>query len=400
MEGVEDGDSDFGSLGDAVVEVPPLQAAEPTDPLGPDAEPVNMDSLSPPKPVVLDSGGKAKTGAGKIPGSWNYTPNECVAVAWAALAASELGTTDMEGLYGRVRDFYLPKATELARTGGWTDALSRASKKRKITPQMSFDCRRSYPQGMWNKATELRREVQMSIYPVYCAVTRENRSGWTQEDFIRETKIRYYRACKKMKPDEPLIGGVPIDWTTGAWEVFLRFGAVGSDDAWFKTETSPRTATAGASGSTHVNPVSREDVKNAKKEFAKARKKVTKATPSTTGEAKNGKVEGEVEEEVHSPVRDPLVNLVQGMQDKIVTAMDKNTDKLHDLVERITKDMEATQAINVAKLASKEKELASKGVDNRINALKTLLSIYPQGSQEWSNALVELEALANIPPRN
>jgi hypothetical protein len=52
-------------------------------------------------------------------------------VAWAALAASELGITDMEGLHGRVMDFYLPKALGIARTGGWTDALSRASKKRK-----------------------------------------------------------------------------------------------------------------------------------------------------------------------------------------------------------------------------------------------------------------------------
>ena len=77
-----------------------------------------------------------------------------------------------------------------------------------------------------------------------------------------------------MKSDEPLIGGVPSEWTTGAWEEFLRFGVVGSDEAWFKTETSPRMATPGASGSTRVNPVSREDVKNAKKEFAQARKKV------------------------------------------------------------------------------------------------------------------------------
>ncbi len=61
MEGAEDGDSDFGSLGDAVVEVSPLQPAEPTDPLGPDAGAVDIDSLSSPKLVVLDSGGKAKT---------------------------------------------------------------------------------------------------------------------------------------------------------------------------------------------------------------------------------------------------------------------------------------------------------------------------------------------------
>ena len=129
---------------------------------------------------------------------------------------------------------------------------------------------------MWNKALELRREVQMHIYPVYFAVGRENQSGWTLEDFIRETRIRYYMACMKLSNDDPLFGGVPRDWTTGAWEVFLRFGAVGSDEPWFKTEAAPRTAMLGASGSTRVNPISLADVRNAKREFALERKKVKK----------------------------------------------------------------------------------------------------------------------------
>ena len=261
--------------------------------------------------------------------------------------------------------------------------------------QMSFDCRRSYPQGMWNTATELRREVQMNIYPMFCDVKRENQSGWTLEDFTRETKIRYYRMCKKMKTDEPLTGGVPSDWTTEAWQVFLRFGAVGSDEAWFKTETSPRTATPGASWSTRVNPISRADVRNAKKEFALERKKGKKPTSERNCEVKGGTVDSIVEDEgeVRSPVKDPLVDLVQEMQDKIVNALDKNNEMLHDLVDRMSKDTEATQAMNVAKLAIK-------GGDNRINALKTLLSVYLPGSQKWKNALLEVESLANIPPRN
>jgi hypothetical protein len=60
MEGVEDGDSDFGSLPEAV-EVPSLQPPEPTDPLGPDAGEGYNDSISPPKPLALDSGVKTKT---------------------------------------------------------------------------------------------------------------------------------------------------------------------------------------------------------------------------------------------------------------------------------------------------------------------------------------------------
>ncbi len=95
--------------------------------------------------------------------------------------------------------------------------------------------------------------------------------------------------------------------------------------------------------------------------------------------------------EATSPVQhDPLVKIVQVMQDKIGGAMEKNNERLHDLVDRMTKDMEATQALNVAKLANKDK-------DSRINALKTLLSIYPHGSVEWKNALQELEAYASIP---
>ncbi len=84
-------------------------------------------------------------------------------MAWAALAASEQGVTDMEGLHVRIRDFYLPKASELNRIGAWTDSLSRASKKRKIAPRMSYDSRRNNPSAMWNKAIELRKDVQMTI---------------------------------------------------------------------------------------------------------------------------------------------------------------------------------------------------------------------------------------------
>ena len=378
--------------------------------MGPDAEELDCAPPSPPKPLELDSGGKVKAGgAGKVSGSWNYTHAECVAVAWAAISASELGITDMEGLYGRLRDYYLPKATELARIGGWTDALSRASKKRKITPQLSFEHRRSNPAGMWNKATELRREVQMTIYPIWCAVKKKNQSGWTLEDFIRETKIRYCRMCKKLSPTDPLFGGVPSDWTTGAWEVFMRFGAVGSDEPWFKTETAPRTGTPGASGSTRVNPVSRVDVKNAKREFAQARKKGKKPMSEANQSLKSGTVDLTLEDdgEVRSPMKDPLVHLVEGMHEKIVSAMDRNTDTLNNIVDRLTKEMEATQSMNVAKLVNKEKELmhkekelASKGVDHRIIVLQTLLSVYPQGSQEWRNAVMELEAMASIPPKN
>ena len=69
MEGVEDEDFDFGSPVEAP-DVPPVQDAEPTDPLGPDDAGDGDDSLSPPKHVTLDgSGGKTKLeGAGKLAG--------------------------------------------------------------------------------------------------------------------------------------------------------------------------------------------------------------------------------------------------------------------------------------------------------------------------------------------
>ena len=82
---------------------------------------------------------------------------------------------------------------------------------------------------------------------------------------------------------------------------------------------APRTP-HGASGtldSVRDNPVSRVEMKRAKKELAKERKK------SKTGDTKTGTVDlttGD-EEEVHSPMKDTLVNLVQGMQDNIVGEM-------------------------------------------------------------------------------
>ncbi len=131
MEGVEDEDCHLDYFSEPP-EVPPLQDAEATDPMGPDAGEFGRDSLSLAKPIELGSGGKAKPGARKVAVTWNYTHIECVAVAWDGPGASELGTTEMEGLYGRIRDLYLPKATELARTGAWTDNLSRASKKERL----------------------------------------------------------------------------------------------------------------------------------------------------------------------------------------------------------------------------------------------------------------------------
>ena len=89
MEGSADNDYDFGASAhppqDPPVQPPP---PEPVDPLGPDAE--DDDDLSPAKPVELDGGHKCKVGAGKPTGTWNYTPIECVDVAWAALAASAI----------------------------------------------------------------------------------------------------------------------------------------------------------------------------------------------------------------------------------------------------------------------------------------------------------------------
>ena len=92
--------------------------------------------------------------------------------------------------------------------------------------------------------------------------------------------------------------------------MFLRFGAVGSDEPWFKTEAAPRTATLGASGSTRVIPISRADVKSAKKEFALERKKGKKPMSKRTGEVKSATVDLTVEDEgeVRSPVKDPLTS--------------------------------------------------------------------------------------------
>jgi hypothetical protein len=198
---------------------------------------------------------------------------------------------------------------------------------------------------MWNKIFELRREVQMNIYPIYCIVRRDNQSGWTLEDFLRETKIRYYGKCKKLSCDDPLIGGVPSDWTSGAWEVFFRFGAVGSDEPWFKTEAAARTPTTRTSRSIRDIPFNRVDLKNARRGFAQERKKgIMPMSEARTNdvETRPSDLTWEDEGKAKSPMKDPPVKLVQGMQDNIVGVMEKNIESLHDLVDPMSKDMEAT----------------------------------------------------------
>ncbi len=65
-------------------------------------------------------------------------------------------------------------------------------------------------------------------------------------------------------------------------------------------------------------------------------------------------------------------------------------------MDRISKDMEANHVVNAAKLANKHRELASKDDNRRINALKALIGIYPEGPIAWKSAVAELMAIANI----
>ena len=86
--------------------------------------------------------------------------------------------------------FYGGKAKELARGDTWKSPLSIASKGRHITPEESVILRASNPEGLWKKAFELRREIQMHLAPRYAAVVEEGHSGWGKVEFVAATKKR------------------------------------------------------------------------------------------------------------------------------------------------------------------------------------------------------------------
>ena len=183
--------------------VTPCQPMQPSEPLGsgpadtedPDAEPPGgQDTPAASDPVEPLSAGNA---AGKQKktrrqeGSWNYTVAECVATVWAALTASEKGETDQQRLNSRVGEYYGEKVKELARAGFWKAPWTLASRGRVISTEKSISCRRQNPQGLWNKATDLRKDVQMHIAPKYAAVVEEGHSGWGLPEFLSATKRRY-----------------------------------------------------------------------------------------------------------------------------------------------------------------------------------------------------------------
>ena len=123
-------------------------------------------------------------------GTWNYTSAECVAAVWAAIASSESGETHQARLNERMATFYRSKTLELARMGVWKSPLSLASRGRHITVEESVSLRASYPEGIWKKAGELRREVQMYLAPKYAVVVEEGHSGWGMSEFVEATKKR------------------------------------------------------------------------------------------------------------------------------------------------------------------------------------------------------------------
>ena len=194
------------SSSDVEALVTPSQPIQPSHPLGsgpaltagPEAEPPGgqdtpgasdpVEQLAPGSPCNV---AKKPKKTRRQEGTWNYTTAECVAVVWAAIAASEKGETHEQRLNSRIGEIYEQKVKELARSGFWKAPHTLASKGRLISTEESIACRRPYPTSLWGKARELRKEVQMHIAPKYAAVVEEGHSGWGMAEFVSATKRRY-----------------------------------------------------------------------------------------------------------------------------------------------------------------------------------------------------------------
>jgi hypothetical protein len=112
----------------------------------------------------------------------NYVPSEAVAAVWAYIAMSEYKAIQpMAEQLQRIAMEYGKKALQLSNMGKW---------KCSRTPEQSAALRTPAPQGIYNKAKKMMETITSSITPIWHNVKAENRSGWGNEDFIRETKLR------------------------------------------------------------------------------------------------------------------------------------------------------------------------------------------------------------------
>ena len=149
---------------------------------------------------------------------------------------------------------------------------------------------------------------------------------------------RYYNTTKGIK-DPAMRKEVPANWVDGAWEVFCKFGAPGSNEAWLLAESAPRKA-----GS------SRKAVKAEQVAHAKAK-------------AKEDKADGEAAKEDENE----LAKMVTIMVD-VKASLDKNNEFLARVAENEDKQ-------------------------TRMQAIKLALEHFPSTSQEYQDAVNDLKEL-------
>eukprot|EP00951_Prasinocladus_malaysianus_P037100 scaffold395841_cov17-Prasinocladus_malaysianus.AAC.1 len=127
-----------------------------------------------------------------------------------------------------MRKVYVHKATNLKSLGQWNSLRS---------PQESMELRFAVqPKSAVDKAKDFARPVRNNIIVLWHKLKEEYHSGWQEDDFKRETRLRYWRSLKPKTRDA--VSSPPANWTDHSWEVFVRFGPPGMDASLFRIETT------------------------------------------------------------------------------------------------------------------------------------------------------------------
>jgi hypothetical protein len=159
----------------------------------------------------------------------NWHADEHIALLWAAIAQSNFKQIQpLAELRKGTATRYLSKAKELVALRRW---------RCKRAPEDSFEARCKNPTTLWKMQGALRTAIVRDIVPLWTKLKKKQPSGWTKEQYVEETRVRYWREKIKLPPDSEDLP--PASWTTNHWEVFMFLGAPGFDEPCLRAGLSP-----------------------------------------------------------------------------------------------------------------------------------------------------------------
>jgi hypothetical protein len=164
---------------------------------------------------------------------WNWRQVEVLCAVGAALtASSENGDKETTDLYRAAAVEYARRAKEMEASGKWVPGRAGDPV---VEESIKWRCRQSGegPEGrsIWERYTEIRREVVNNILPILKNNLSPDGSLPSDRDWesvLLATKNDYWktrRGVPAAKKDRPL----PSDWNPPAWTVFVEYGPPGTD---------------------------------------------------------------------------------------------------------------------------------------------------------------------------